>query len=210
MTVEPTPTLEEAWTAHHVYVEKLAMKFAKNRDDAEDWTQDVFLHLQTRLHLFKGECKFRTWLHRVAVNKFLMRIRESKARGGPVASLDEWAEDDEGSDSNSDIARLAKALTFVDPNLRSALDRVALERVVKNMPPSYKLALELHLQGFDHQEVSEMLGWHVGSSKSLLCRARAWTAGALGVEYAERAKEDDVDELFKGLGEFLEDEGDAA
>ena len=54
------------------------MRMLRNPDEAEDSTQEVFLHVFRKIQGFRGASAFSTWLHRVAVNTVLMRLRGSK------------------------------------------------------------------------------------------------------------------------------------
>ena len=62
----------------------VAMRVVKNREDAEDLTQDVFIKAYTSLGKFKGESKFSTWLFRIAYNEALGLCRSSHPDTVPV------------------------------------------------------------------------------------------------------------------------------
>ncbi len=50
----------------------------KNTSDAEDLTQQIFLRLFRKIGTFRGDSRFSTWLHRVAVNAVLMHVRRKR------------------------------------------------------------------------------------------------------------------------------------
>ncbi|MBE7182170.1 MAG: RNA polymerase sigma factor, partial [Terriglobus roseus] len=60
-----------------------------------------------------------------------------------------------------------------DPRLSGSVDRVALERAVGTLPPGYRLVFVLHdVEGYEHNEIAEMLECSTGNSKSQLHKAR--------------------------------------
>ena len=62
----------------------VVMRMVKDVEKAEDLTQDVFVQAFRKLHLFKGESAFSTWLHRIAVNITLMSFRKKKIVAVPL------------------------------------------------------------------------------------------------------------------------------
>ena len=56
----------------------LCLRMVRNATEAEDLTQDIFLQVFRKIHTFRGEAAFSTWLHRLAVNIILMRLRKKK------------------------------------------------------------------------------------------------------------------------------------
>jgi RNA polymerase sigma-70 factor (ECF subfamily) len=135
-----------------------------NEAEAEDLTQEVFLQLFRKMHSFRGESAFSTWLYRVAVNVVLMRLRRKSLT---TSSLDEVIELKEGTLS------LHQILGAPDGELTTAIDRLNLERAVAQMPAGYKQVFLLHyVEGYGHREISRILGLSIGTSKSQLYKAR--------------------------------------
>ncbi len=56
----------------------LALRMLKNREEAEEVSQDTFIKTYTSLHKFKGDSKFSTWIYKVAYNSCLDRIKKNK------------------------------------------------------------------------------------------------------------------------------------
>ena len=57
--------------------------------------------------------------------------------------------------------------------LAGSIDRVVLERAIENLPPGYRIVFVLHdVEGYEHNEIAELLGCSVGNSKSQLHKAR--------------------------------------
>ena len=133
-----------------------------NTADAEDLTQEAFLQLHRKIGTFRGESAFSTWLHRMSVNVVLMRLRK---KGLPEVSLEEMLEPQEDGPRKDVGGR--------DNVLAGALDRVNLERVIEGLPPGYRMIFVLHdIEGYEHNEIAEMMDCSIGNSKSQLHKAR--------------------------------------
>jgi RNA polymerase sigma-70 factor (ECF subfamily) len=135
-----------------------------NTAEAEDLAQEAFLQLFRKISTFRGESAFSTWLHRLAVNVVLMRLRKKSAT---ETSLDEITEPDEESGG--------PRRDFGAPDLRlsGSIDRVNLQRAVEQLPPGYKAVFVLHdVQGFEHNEIAGIMNCSIGNSKSQLHKAR--------------------------------------
>jgi RNA polymerase sigma-70 factor (ECF subfamily) len=132
--------------------------------EAEDLTQEAFLRLFRKIHTFRGESAFSTWLHRLVVNIVLMHLRKKSL---PVVSIEATHDpSNETGSSNIDIAA-------PDLFLEGSIDRINLRRCIAQLPVGYRTVFVLHdIQGYEHHEIAEMLGRSVGVSKSQLHRAR--------------------------------------
>ena len=133
--------------------------------EAEELTQEAFLQLFRKIATFRGESAFSTWLHRLAFNVVLMRLRK---RSHQVLSLDEILEPGENT------AGLQKYTGRRDLRLSGSVDRMDLERALEQLPSGYKAVFVLHdVQGYEHNEIAAMRGCSIGNSKSQLHKARA-------------------------------------
>src|SRR5215211_425819 len=74
--------LSELYVRHRRRVYVLCLRMVRNAADAEDLTQDVFIHLLGQVGTFRGDSLFTTWLHRLTVNQVLMRLRSDSRRRG--------------------------------------------------------------------------------------------------------------------------------
>ena len=76
--MKSTPDIEafeEIYRLHHKRVYSICFRMLRNASDAEDLTQEVFIQLFRKLHTFRGDSSFTTWLHRMTVNQVLMHFR---------------------------------------------------------------------------------------------------------------------------------------
>ena len=150
---------EELYRRHFRRVYALCMRMMGNPVEAEDMTQEVFLQLFNKIGMFRGESAFTTWLHRMTVNQVLMHFRKKSTRSELIT--------DEG-ETPVQIVRGTE-----NPGSMSAVDRIALEKALQQLPMGYRTVFVLHdIEGYEHYEVAEMLGIAEGTSKSQLHKAR--------------------------------------
>jgi RNA polymerase sigma-70 factor (ECF subfamily) len=155
---------ETIYQLHSRRVYALCLRMVGDPVEAEDLTQEAFLQLFRKIHTFRGESAFSSWLHRLTANIVLMRFRKKRLI---AVSLDEMTRPDE--------ERERPIIEFGAPDLRliGVFDRVNLQTAVEQLPEGYKSMFLLHdVQGFEHNEIAAMLGCSVGNSKSQLHKAR--------------------------------------
>jgi RNA polymerase sigma-70 factor (ECF subfamily) len=153
---------ESLYRAHVGRVRALCLRMCRDRSEADELVQDVFVRVWERLGSFRGDSAFGTWLHRVAANTVIESLR-AKGR---------WRE------------RMAAA---VDPAEvpDAAFQQLAgmdldLERAIAGLPPRARMVFVLHdVLGHTHREIAEMTGTATGTSKAHLHRARSLLRAAL-------------------------------
>jgi RNA polymerase sigma-70 factor (ECF subfamily) len=154
---------EALFHLHKQRVYSLCLRMIKNTAEAEELTQEAFLQVFRKIHTFRGESAFSTWLHRLSVNIVLMRMRKKTVT---VTSLEE-------SPAGDEFDEQPKQYGAPDLKLTGSIDRVHLERAIAQLPPGYKQAFVLHdVHGYEHHEIAAMLGSSIGNSKSQLHKAR--------------------------------------
>jgi RNA polymerase sigma-70 factor (ECF subfamily) len=160
----------QLYSLHKRRIYSLCLRMVGNITEAEDLTQEAFLQLHRKIATFRGDSAFSTWLHRLAINVVLMQLRK---KGLPLISLDEAMEPapEEGH---------GRSFGCPDLRLTGAIDRLALERAVAELPAGYRLIFILHdVEGFEHNEIASMLDCSIGNSKSQLHKARMKLCDAL-------------------------------
>lgn len=157
---------EEAFAAlfdvHKRRVYSLCLRMTGDTAEAEDLAQEAFLQLFRKIATFRGESAFSTWLHRLVVNVVLMHLRKKGLQqvslDEPDASQDEPVKREYGDD---------------DRRLLHSIDRITLSRAIEGLPPGYRAVLVLHdVEGYEHNEIAQILNCSVGNSKSQLHKAR--------------------------------------
>ncbi len=147
---------EYLYRKHCRRVYSICFRMMGNVAEAEDLTQEVFIHLHRKLGSFRGEATFTTWLHRLTVNQVLMHFRRlaRTIRGS-------------GDAENVVDPRL------LDPKAIPNIDRIALEDAIAQLPPGFRAVFVLYdVEGYGHEEIAKLLNCSTGTSKSQLHRAR--------------------------------------
>ncbi len=149
---------------HKTRVYSLCLRMTKNTAEAEDLTQEAFLHVFRKLAAFRADSALSTWLYRVTVNTVLMHFRKK--------SLNQVSLDKPISNDQLDKA-VPREFPSVDIRLTGCVDRVALNRALAELPEGYRKIFLMHeVDGYEHREIARFLGCSVGNSKSQLHKAR--------------------------------------
>jgi len=155
---------EFLYQLHCRRVYALCLRIAKDPNEAEDLAQEVFMQVFRKIHTFRGEAAFSSWLHRLTVNIVLMRLRRKKLAS---TSLDQVLVGDDGDD------RPYHEPGAPDLRMTGLFDRFNLQRAINQLSESYKATFILHdVQGYKHKQIARILGCSVGACKSQLHRAR--------------------------------------
>ena len=152
-------SFEKIYRRHHKRVYSLCFRMVTSASEAEDLTQEVFLQLYRKLHTFRGESSFTTWLHRLTVNQVLMHFRKA------IVKTEKTTEDG--------TTPIRVVIGTENPRRMSLIDRIALNEAIAQLSPGYRMVFILHdLEGYEHDQIGKMLGCAVGTSKSQLHKAR--------------------------------------
>jgi RNA polymerase sigma-70 factor (ECF subfamily) len=172
---------EQLYRRHSGHVYAICLRILKDAGEAEDLTQEAFLLLFRKIHTFRGEAKFSTWLHRLTTNLVLMRLRKKRHPEVPLDATHESEEED---------SRPALELGGPDLLLSGVADRINLNKAIEQLPDGYKEMFILHdVEGYEHHEIARMLGCSAGNSKSQLYKARLRLRELLQEELRSRARE---------------------
>lgn len=144
-------TLYERY-APRVYA--VVRRIAADDELARDYAQEAWVRAIRALPTFRGDARFSTWLHRIAVNAALQAIRKAERRARREAPLPDQVP--------------------AAPAEGDALLRRRLEAALAALPDGMRSVLILHdVEGYTHEEIGEALGVAPGTSKSQLFKARA-------------------------------------
>jgi len=128
-------------------------RIAGEEDLAQDYAQEAWIRAIRALPTFRGDARFSTWLHRIAVNSALQALRKADTRKKREAPMPE--------------------AVSVDPDGGDVLLGDLLERAMDRLPVGMRQVLILHdVEGYTHEEIGEFLGVTAGTSKSQLFKAR--------------------------------------
>ncbi len=157
------PAAERAlYEAHVDRVYRLAFRFAGDDDLARDFTQDTFVRAFERLHEFRGESRFSTWLHAIAVSVALNGMRQIKRLRQRETDLED----------GHDVAAVKRE---AEPDLKRRL-----AEAIDGLAEGYRTVFVMHdVEGYTHEESGAVRGIEPGTSKAQLSRARARLREAL-------------------------------
>jgi RNA polymerase sigma-70 factor, ECF subfamily len=154
---------ELIYRLHCGRVYALCLRMLRDPVEAEDLAQDVFLQLFRKIHTFRGESAFSSWLHRLTANLVLMRLRRKRPMS---TSLEEVKSDDEDSGRRDEMGG-------PDLHLSGLFDRLNLQAAIDQLPMGFKAMFILHdVHGYEHSEIAKIVRCSVGNSKSQLHKAR--------------------------------------
>ena len=157
-----TAAFERLYRANVGRVYALCLRLAADPVRAEELTQDAFVRAWEKLGSFRGDAAFSTWLHRIAVNAFLMSTRSESRRSARLRVVSDPVEVESGGRH---------------PSHEIGID---LERAIGELPDGARAVFVLHdIEGYQHQEIARLMDIAPGTSKSQLHRARKLLREAL-------------------------------
>ena len=170
---------------HRDRVYSLALRMTRSEADAAEVVQETFLSAYQHLADFRGEAAFGSWVHRIAANHALMRLRHSRVVKGAEEELKGQPEFTEGGRlaefPESDWSRRA------DQKVLDAELRRAIQQAADALPEDYrKVFLLKDMDDLSYEEIAELLGDSVPAVKSRLHRARLALRDAIDRFYNER------------------------
>jgi RNA polymerase sigma-70 factor (ECF subfamily) len=146
---------ERIYGKFHRRIYGVCLKMTGDRSMAEELTQDTFVRVWQKLHLYETHRSLGAWLYRIAVNVVLSDRRSQRRLARVIDSRVELPEKDEPQASVAPEAGL---------DLETAMDR---------LPPRARAVFVLHdIEGHRHEEIARLTGVAVGTSKAQLHRAR--------------------------------------
>ncbi|MDH3225174.1 MAG: RNA polymerase sigma factor [Gemmatimonadota bacterium] len=129
-------------------------RIAGDDDLAQDYAQEAWIRAIRALPSFRGDSRFSTWLHRIAVNSALQAVRKARTRS-------------KREGQPPDVIPVA-------PQVGDVLLEKRLEMALDQLPEGMRRVLILHdVEGYTHEEIGNTLGVTAGTSKSQLFKARA-------------------------------------
>jgi RNA polymerase sigma-70 factor (ECF subfamily) len=135
----------------------VCLRYAKNKEQAEDVLQEGFIKVFTKLEYYSSKGSLEGWIRRIMVNTSLDQIRKNLKF--------------QGDQSVDDVGFKLEQNTFNSDHLFEE----DLLKLINNMPPGYKVVFNMFaIEGYSHKEIAEELGVSENTSKSQYSRARAY------------------------------------
>ena len=143
------------WNQHAPHVDAIVQRLAGDPDLAQDIAQEVWIQIFRALPSWRGDAKFSTWVHRVAVNRTFNALRRTRR----VAAAETGIEEDSAS---------------VEQDGERSMLAATIEEAANKLSPGARTVFLLHdVEGYTHEEIASELGITPGGSKSQLFKARA-------------------------------------
>jgi RNA polymerase sigma-70 factor, ECF subfamily len=145
--------MRSLWTRYAPRLDAVVRRLVADPDLAADVAQDVWIQIFRALPGFRGESRFATWAHRIAVNGTLNALRRQRRLA--ESSLEEEE-------------------MVVEPDDEAPFVMASIEDAAAQLAPGARTVFILHdVEGYTHEEIAESLGITAGGSKSQLFKARA-------------------------------------
>jgi len=131
----------------------ICMRIINNATEAEDVMQEAFLNAFTKLDSYKGEVSFGAWLKRIVINRSLDFLKKRKVK---------FDEINEKTNQLPDYQMEIKEVNMT-----------VIKDAIQKLPDGYRVVLSLFLiEGYDHEEISEILGISNSNSRTQYLRAK--------------------------------------
>lgn len=131
----------------------VCLRMVGNAVEAEDVMQEAFLKALTKIDTYEGKVSFGAWLKKIVINRSLDQLKKRKVK---FEELNEKIPDEQPA--HFDI---------------SEFQLEQLKKAIQQLPDGYRVVLSLYLlEGYDHEEIAQILGISNVSSRSQFLRAK--------------------------------------
>jgi RNA polymerase sigma factor (sigma-70 family) len=149
----------EVYNRYYKAMFNTALRIVKDTAQAEDIMQESFLSAFTKLHTFKGEVTFGSWLKRIVINNSIYQYRKQQKKN--EVALDEVMYKVEDNDG------IASDHVFTELKAQKVME------TMKDLKDNYRISLTLHLiEGFDYEEISEIMNISYANCRTTVSRAK--------------------------------------
>lgn len=147
----------------------ICLRMLRNETDAEDLLQNAFVDVFSKLHYFRFESSIGAWIKRIVINNCINFIKKKRLQIVDIGEYDLPAE-------------------TPTPATELTLSVNAIQAAMRDLPDGYRVVLNLYLfEGYDHQEIGEILGITASTSKSQYSRAKKKLKDLLSQSEAQQA-----------------------
>lgn len=147
---------------------RVCLRYASNREDAEDYLQEGFITVFRDLQQFRGEGPLGGWIRMVMVRAALQQLRKKKMAIVDLDGIPELSENGHHME------------------VGAQLDAERLTKLIQHMPPGYRTVFNLYVvDGYSHEEIADMLGITASTSKTQLYKARHWMQARVPVQVSK-------------------------
>ncbi|MCF6332960.1 MAG: sigma-70 family RNA polymerase sigma factor [Draconibacterium sp.] len=131
----------------------VSLRIVNNEMEAEDVMQEAFLNAFKKIDSYKGEVSFGAWLKKIIVNRSLDYLKKRKVKFEEV---------------NEKTAQISEYQIET-----KEIDVQTIQKAIQKLPDGYRIVLSLYLiEGYDHEEISQILGISNSASRTQFLRAK--------------------------------------
>jgi RNA polymerase sigma-70 factor (ECF subfamily) len=138
----------------------ICMRYAKDKNEAEDMVQEGFIKIFTKIGDFRGDGSFEGWMKRVMVNTAITYFKKNQKHQyhTDIDEIDETISHDDGDEEEIGVVNLPKQ---------------RLMELIQSMPEGYRMVFNLYVfEQYSHKDIADTLNISVNTSKSQLSKAR--------------------------------------
>ena len=149
----------EIYNRYYKAMYNTSLRIVKNSAEAEDVMQESFLNAFTKLHTFKGEVTFGSWLKRIVINNSIYHYRKQRKKN--EVALDDIMYKVEDNDG------IASDHVFTELKAQKVME------TMKRLKDNYRVSLTLHLiEGYDYEEISTIMNMSYANCRTTISRAK--------------------------------------
>ncbi len=149
----------EVYNRYYKAMYNTALRIVKNEAEAEDIMQESFLNAFTKLHTFRGEVTFGSWLKRIVINNSIYHYKKQQ-------KINEVAIDDilyKVEDNNG----IVSDHVFTEQKAQKVME------TMNSLKDNYRISLTLHLiEGYDYEEISTIMDISYNNCRTTISRAK--------------------------------------
>jgi len=143
----------EIYKLYYKPMYNICLRLVGNAVEAEDVMQEAFLKAFTKIDTYEGKVSFGAWLKKIVINRSLDELKKRKVK---FVELNEKIPDEEPVSLNMSEVQMEK-----------------LKNTIQQLPDGYRVVLSLYLlEGYDHEEIAQILGISNSSSRTQFLRAK--------------------------------------
>lgn len=150
-----TKAQEELYKRYYAYAMGICLRYCRSREEAQEVLNDAFFKVFTKGESYSYHQSFKAWLRRILVNCAIDYYRRQKKHYNHL-DVEEIKEEAE------------------EPTVLDLLSVKEIYSLIQTLPDHFRLTFNLfEIEGYSHNEISDMLGISVGTSRSNLSRAKS-------------------------------------
>lgn len=173
--------VEDLEASYGSKIYQLAFRYMRNREDAEEVTQDVLLKVSKKIDAFRGDAALSSWIYRITFNTAMSRLRLGRADRPVETAQEDGRASGDTHDGDRGRREIADWSSLADDEVMRAELRRALTRALQELPAIYRVPVLLRdVHGLSTEEASAVLRVKPQTLKSRLHRGRLALRDRLG------------------------------